>query len=116
MKRYRYCIYFNIESKGDFRSVHESPEVDSLDEIYGLIKNIDKPKDSVSIYILQNRIRVQLCGHKDIDKYVLEIHDASKGVCYFKDFSKKEILGNLENILPEIIDNPTKNGFEVESF
>lgn len=112
----KYFIYFNIESKGDFRSVHESPEVDSLDEVYHLIDNITEPEDSLSIFIVQNIIRVQLWGHKDIDKYVLEIHDANIGFCYFKEFSKKEILRKLENTLPEIIDNPTKNGFEVESF
>lgn len=111
-----YKIYYDISSEKKFRSIDDSPDYINLDEVNSLLDLVKYSDDNILIYLNDIKLRIQIWGDDDSTKCVLELHDASKGVCFSKEFKKDYLKSNLEMNLNKYIDNPIESGFLGESF
>ncbi len=111
-----YKVYYNIESRSKFRSIHDSDDVVNLDEVKALLKELVSEDDSISIYLNTDNLRAQIWGLKDKEKCVLELHDARKGVCFSRESNKNDLELEVEADLDKYIKDPVKYGFDAESF
>ena len=112
----KYKVYFNIKSKGLCRGIKNSGLNDNIDEALELIDFLMRHDDSISIYLVKDKIRIMIWGDKKPKHCTLEIHNSYHGVNYFKKFLKEELKILTIDVLKKYIEDPCYCGFEKESF
>lgn len=108
-----YRVYFNL--KNQFRSVHDAEDSFDLNEVVTLLDKISE-NEYISVYYNEIKLRMQIWGHSNKNKCVLEIHDGHKGTCFSKELEKSELKNEPERLLEKYIENPLQYGFNAESF
>lgn len=111
-----YQVYYHINSKKLFKGVFDSVPVEHIKEVIELLDSLDREDDSISIYIIERKIRVKIWGDKEDGLCTLEINDAGDGVNYYKRFFKDNLKKLSAKDLESYMADPKEYGFESESF
>lgn len=111
----KYIFYYNLASSGIVNSIEAAQELKSMMQLKDLMGKMSSPEDSITIYDKQDRVRSMIWAD-DNSSYVLEIHNAAKGVNFHRKFQKEDLLMKDLSIIKSYIELPEENGFEVESF
>lgn len=103
-------VFYDLPSKGSFRSAETAPRTNDLNEVKSLLKELNSKADVISIYSSDNQ-KINICLSEE-KEFVLEIITAN-GI-WFKDIDSQEILTMLPNMTSVLLD-PFSFDFESES-
>lgn len=110
----KYIIYYYIESKSIFRSDDEANISDNLDEAIDLLQFLKSEDDSISIYLIKGKYRINIWAGQKSYSYVLEIDSGYHGGTFSKEYSKKDLVELLSFGFEEILKDPKYYGFTYE--
>jgi len=112
----KYSIYYDMDSCDKYLDMDDSIKSDKLGKAVSLIEYLSETDDAITIYHTILMLRAMIRGHEDKTKCILELHDARKGVCFSKEFTKNNLKVALDSDFEEYIEDPLKYGFSAESF